>query len=261
MITNISLQHKRKSYVSVSISNKYPTRSNITQFILSGNCSTCFGWCHHPTSGVQTIVSTASGICHTITATCHYIATGSSNGVTNTRRYIVVGSSNGVTNTRCYIVAGSSNSVTNTRCYIVAGSSNGVTNTRCYIVAGSSNGVTNTRCYIVAGSSNGVTNTRCYIVAGSSNSVTNTRCYIVAGSSNGVTNTRRCRYSCLRSWWWVVVPPETCRAVSRQNKLCNIAPYWIYIKIFLRCMDPWTLKTLNVNISLQPSNRSPLCHC
>jgi hypothetical protein len=39
--------------------------------------------------------------------------------------------------------------------------------------------------------------------------------WIAAGSSNGVTNTRRCRYSCLRFWWWVVVPPETCRAVSR----------------------------------------------
>jgi len=33
-------------------------------------------------------------------------------------------------------------------------------------------------------------------------------------SSNGVTNTRCCRYSCSRSWWWVVVPPEICRAVS-----------------------------------------------
>jgi hypothetical protein len=29
------------------------------------------------------------------------------------------------------------------------------------------------------------------------------------------TNTRCCRYSCLSSWFWVVVPPETCRAVSR----------------------------------------------
>jgi len=38
---------------------------------------------------------------------------------------------------------------------------------------------------------------------------------IAAGSSNGVTNTRCCRYSCLRSWWWVVVPPETCRPVCR----------------------------------------------
>jgi len=38
---------------------------------------------------------------------------------------------------------------------------------------------------------------------------------IAAGSSNGMTNTRWCRYSCLRFWWWVEVPPETCRAVSR----------------------------------------------
>ena len=38
---------------------------------------------------------------------------------------------------------------------------------------------------------------------------------IAADSSNGVTNTRRCRYSCMRTWWWVEVPPETCRAVSR----------------------------------------------
>ena len=38
---------------------------------------------------------------------------------------------------------------------------------------------------------------------------------LAAGRSNGVTNTTCCRYSCLRSWWWVVVPPETCRAVSR----------------------------------------------
>jgi len=38
---------------------------------------------------------------------------------------------------------------------------------------------------------------------------------IAVSSSNGLTNTRCCRYSCLRCWWWVVVPPETCRAVSR----------------------------------------------
>jgi hypothetical protein len=37
---------------------------------------------------------------------------------------------------------------------------------------------------------------------------------IAADSSNGVTNTRCCRYSCIRSWCWVEVPPETCRAVS-----------------------------------------------
>jgi hypothetical protein len=37
---------------------------------------------------------------------------------------------------------------------------------------------------------------------------------IAADSSNGGTNTRCCRYSCMRSWWWVEVPPETCRVVS-----------------------------------------------
>jgi hypothetical protein len=53
-------------------SNIYPTRCNVTQFILSGNCSTYLGWYHHPSSGAQTTVSTASGICHTVTATCRY---------------------------------------------------------------------------------------------------------------------------------------------------------------------------------------------
>ena len=28
-----------------------------------------------------------------------------------------------------------------------------------------------------------------------------------------------------------LVPPETCRSVSRQNKLCNVASCWIYIGI------------------------------
>jgi len=39
-------------------SNIYPTRCNVTQFILSGNCCTCFGWYHHPSSGAHTTVST-----------------------------------------------------------------------------------------------------------------------------------------------------------------------------------------------------------
>jgi len=36
----------------------YPTRCNVTQSI-SGNCSTCFGWYLHPSSGANTTVSTA----------------------------------------------------------------------------------------------------------------------------------------------------------------------------------------------------------
>jgi len=52
---------------------------------------------------------------------------------------------------------------------------------------------------------------------------------VAADSSNGVTKTRCCRYNCMRSWWWVEVPPETRRTVSRYNKLCNVASCWIYI--------------------------------
>jgi hypothetical protein len=40
-------------------------------FIL-GNCSTCFGWYFQPSSGAHTTVSTAPGICHTVTAICRY---------------------------------------------------------------------------------------------------------------------------------------------------------------------------------------------
>jgi hypothetical protein len=39
---------------------------------ISGNCYTCFGWYFHPSSGAHTTVSTASGICHTVTAVCRY---------------------------------------------------------------------------------------------------------------------------------------------------------------------------------------------
>ena len=59
---NIHGSVRRKEYSII-----YPTRCNVTQFILSGNCSTCFGWYHHPSLGAQT-----SGICKTVTATCRY---------------------------------------------------------------------------------------------------------------------------------------------------------------------------------------------
>jgi len=53
--------YMKRSYI-FKYSNICPTRCNVTQFILSGNCSTCFGWYHHPSSGAQTTISTASGI-------------------------------------------------------------------------------------------------------------------------------------------------------------------------------------------------------
>jgi len=54
-------------------------------------------------------------------------------------------------------------------------------------------------------------------------------CMQICHTVNNVTNTTCCRYSCIHSWWWVEVPPETCRAVSRYNKLCNVASCWIQI--------------------------------
>ena len=41
--------------------DKCPKRCKYTQLILSVNCSTCFGWFLHPSSGAQITVSTASG--------------------------------------------------------------------------------------------------------------------------------------------------------------------------------------------------------
>jgi hypothetical protein len=44
----------------------------LRSLFISGNCSTCFGWYFHPSSGAHTTVSTASDICHTVTAICCY---------------------------------------------------------------------------------------------------------------------------------------------------------------------------------------------
>jgi hypothetical protein len=103
---------------------------------ISGNCSTCFVWYFHPSSGAHTTVSTASGISHTVTAICRYKLE------------------------PVWVCCGWVRHPQHTQ-------------------------------------------------TGSNSST------IAADSSNGVTNTKCCRYSCMRSWWWVKVPPETCRAVSR----------------------------------------------
>jgi hypothetical protein len=49
-------------------------QQNATSHILSisGNCSTCFGWYFHSSSGAYTTVSIESGICHTVTAICRF---------------------------------------------------------------------------------------------------------------------------------------------------------------------------------------------
>ena len=118
-------------------SNIYPTRCNVTQFILSGNFFTCFGWYLHPSAGAQTTVSTASGICHTVMARVK---------VTDKVHVKII--------LKLQLL---------------------------FIM------------YCV------------YIFI-----------YTLFNSIHySLTNNRCCRYSCLRSWWWVDVPPETCRAVYR----------------------------------------------
>jgi hypothetical protein len=46
--------------------------ATLHSLFISGNSSTCFGWYLQPSSGAHTTVSTASGICHTVTAICRY---------------------------------------------------------------------------------------------------------------------------------------------------------------------------------------------
>src|SRR5215475_7605647 len=46
--------------------------ATLHSLFISGNCSTCLGWYFHPSSGAHTTVSTATGICHTLTAICRY---------------------------------------------------------------------------------------------------------------------------------------------------------------------------------------------
>jgi hypothetical protein len=46
--------------------------ATLHSLFISRNCSTCFGWYFHPSSEAHTTVSTASGICHTVTVICCY---------------------------------------------------------------------------------------------------------------------------------------------------------------------------------------------
>jgi hypothetical protein len=46
--------------------------ATLHSLFISENCSTCFGWYFHPSSGAHTTATTASGICHTVTAIFRY---------------------------------------------------------------------------------------------------------------------------------------------------------------------------------------------
>ena len=119
------------------------------------------GWYHHPSSGAQTTVSTASGICHTVTATCrHRGRVGTGLSVLWVAYAVTVWQIPDAVDT------------------------------------------------------------------------------VVCAPDDG----------------WRYHP--TCRAVSGWNKLCNVASCWTYIRIFLRCTDPWTLNTMEC----LPSRPFPTCN-
>ena len=57
--------------VHASVHRKYifiyiQQEATLHSLFISGNCSTCFGWYLHPSSGAHTTVSTASGTCQTV---------------------------------------------------------------------------------------------------------------------------------------------------------------------------------------------------
>jgi hypothetical protein len=57
---------KKKIYIYIQ------QDATLNSLFISGNCSTCFGWYLHPSSEAHTTVSTACGICQSVTATCRY---------------------------------------------------------------------------------------------------------------------------------------------------------------------------------------------
>jgi hypothetical protein len=58
----------RRAPNSIPIYSYIQTDVTSRNLFISGKCSTCFGWYFHTSSGAHTTVSTASGICHTVTS-------------------------------------------------------------------------------------------------------------------------------------------------------------------------------------------------
>ena len=76
---------------------------------------------------------------------------------------------------------------------------------------------------------------------------------IVAGSKYSSTSARCCNYSYMCSWWWVEVPPKTCRAVlQKYNKL-------FYVLLTVHFSNIWFHVPTECTISLLHSSHSSTC--
>jgi hypothetical protein len=70
---------------SISIYSYIQQDATLQSLFISGNCSTCFGWYFHPSSGAHTIVQVRHPQHTQTSSNSSTIAADSSNGVTNTR--------------------------------------------------------------------------------------------------------------------------------------------------------------------------------
>jgi len=81
MMANATPKHVGEIKYAAIISQQDATIYNL---FICVNCSTCFGWYLHPSSGAHITVSTLSGIIDTVTAICRERdVVDSSNGVDN----------------------------------------------------------------------------------------------------------------------------------------------------------------------------------
>jgi hypothetical protein len=99
MQTSITIWPYSTEYFAIYVNN-YPTKCSYIQF-MSVNCSTCFGWYLHPSSGAHVTVSTASDISKTVTATCRELRSRDWTGTLSFRPVTFTkGGSYGLTNAR-----------------------------------------------------------------------------------------------------------------------------------------------------------------
>jgi hypothetical protein len=81
----------------------------------------------------------------------------------------------------------------------------------------------------------------------------------VKSNSNGLTNTRFSMYSFWAPDDWQRNCPKHVEHFAEINKLCNVTSCWLYLKIHLRCTDPWTSKNPKYKHSENCFSGRPSC--
>ena len=199
---NVSPVYSRKAAMVLVKVGSYCCwwNSTLHSLFISENCSTCFGWYLHPSSGAHTTVSTASGTCQTVTARGRSKPDGTRwrvGGEVKGKQAIGEGSHYlalylGTWSMVCPLIRTS-------RLPVVDWTDS----------PADLNGLVHfsERPNLVSAR----------VPSRFKRALPAAIVEELAGSSNGLTSTRCYRYSCVCSWWWVEIPPETCRAVLRNE--------------------------------------------